>query len=69
MVCPASLVMQIGDPRDGFFYPILTLMMDSYNLDPLVLLLCWYHRQYIITALHGSDVGRILVSIVRVRVG
>ena len=28
----ASLVMPIGDPRDGFFYPSLTLMMDFYNL-------------------------------------
>ena len=24
--------MQIGDPRDGFFYPTLTLMIDSYTL-------------------------------------
>ena len=29
----ASLVMLIGDPRDGFFYPTPTLMMDSYILD------------------------------------
>ena len=28
----ASLVMPIGDPRDGFFYPTLTLMMDFYSL-------------------------------------
>ena len=28
----ASLVMPIGDPRDGFFYPTLRLMIDSYNL-------------------------------------
>ena len=21
-----------GEPRDGFFYPTLTLMIDSYNL-------------------------------------
>ena len=28
----ASLVMPNGDPRDRFFYPTLTLMMDSYNL-------------------------------------
>ena len=28
---PASLVMPIGDPRDGFLYPTLTLMMDSYS--------------------------------------
>ena len=26
----ASLVMPMGDPRDGFFYPTLTLMMDPY---------------------------------------
>ena len=26
----ASLVMPIGDPRDGFVYPTFTLMMDSY---------------------------------------
>ena len=25
-----SLVMPIGDPRDGFFYPTFTLMIDSY---------------------------------------
>ena len=23
-----------GDPRDGFFYPTLTLMMDSYYTSP-----------------------------------
>ena len=28
----AQLVMPIGDPRDGFFYPSLTLMIDSYTL-------------------------------------
>ena len=22
-----------GDPRDGFFYPTLTLMIHSYNVD------------------------------------
>ena len=26
----ASLVMPNGDPWDGIFYPILTLMIDSY---------------------------------------
>ena len=26
----ASLVMPNGDPRDGFFYPTLTLRIDSY---------------------------------------
>ena len=28
----ASLVLRNGDPLDGFFYPTLTLMIDSYNL-------------------------------------
>ena len=28
----ASLVMPNGDPRDRFFYPTLTLMIDSYSL-------------------------------------
>ena len=28
----ASLVMPNGDPRDGFFYPTLTLMTDSYMI-------------------------------------
>ena len=28
-----SLVMPNGDPRDGFFYPTLTLMIDSYILN------------------------------------
>ena len=28
----ASLVMPNRDPRDGFFYPTLTLMLDSYNV-------------------------------------
>ena len=27
----ASLVIPNGDPRDGLFYPTLTLMIDSYN--------------------------------------
>ena len=29
----ASLVMPNGDPQDIFFYPTLTLMMDSYSLE------------------------------------
>ena len=28
----ASLVMPEGDPQDGFFYPILTLKIDSYSI-------------------------------------
>ena len=31
----ASLMMQIGNPRDGFFYPIHKLMNDSYNPDSI----------------------------------
>ena len=29
----ASLLMPIGDPQDGFFYPILTLIIDTYSID------------------------------------
>ena len=29
----ASLVMSNGDPRDGLFYPTLTLMIDSYIIN------------------------------------
>ena len=29
----AGLVMPIGDPRDGVFYPSLALMMDSYFME------------------------------------
>ena len=28
----ASIVMSNSDPRDGFFYPTLTLMIDSYTV-------------------------------------
>ena len=28
----ASLMMPSGDPQDGFFYPALTRIIDSYNL-------------------------------------
>ena len=28
----ASLVMPISDPRDRFFYPTLTLLIDSYSV-------------------------------------
>ena len=31
-----NLVMPIGDPRDRFFYPTLTLMIDSYFLSQLL---------------------------------
>ena len=33
----ASLVMPYSDPRDVFFDPTLTLMMDSYNLNHVIL--------------------------------
>ena len=33
-----SLVMPMGDPQDGFFYPTLKLMMDAYIIAPIV---CW----------------------------
>ena len=26
----ANLMMPLGDPQDGFFFPTLTLMIDSY---------------------------------------
>ena len=31
----ASLVMPNGDPRKGFFYPILTFMVDSHILSKI----------------------------------
>ena len=41
----ASLVMPIGDPWDGFFYPTLTIMIDSY-----IHILRWCH--YILVDAH-----------------
>ena len=42
----ASLVMPISDPQDGFFYPNLTLMMNSYihnfTLYNFVYMELWY---------------------------
>ena len=38
----ASLVMPNCDPQDGFFYPTLTLMIDSYSLS--VSLSCQYQQ-------------------------
>ena len=32
----ASLMMPIDGPRDGFFYPTLTLMIVSYNNAPIL---------------------------------
>ena len=32
-----SLGMPNGDPRDRFFYPTLTLMIDSYNFTHAIL--------------------------------
>ena len=39
-VFSASLVMPNGDPRDGFFYPTLTLIIDSYFLFPREMIFC-----------------------------
>ena len=47
----ASLVMPIGDPRDGFFYPTLILMMDPYILAQLIRIsedLPWDRKSYFI---------------------
>ena len=33
-------MMPNGDPRYGFFYPSLTLMMDSYNIIGTKILAC-----------------------------
>ena len=52
----ASLVMAIGDPWEGFFYPTFTLMIDSYitypsgypthpNMGLVAKNLCWGSRQ------------------------
>ena len=42
----ASLVMPIGDPRAGLFYPTLILMMDSYILTKVTIRetghICWW---------------------------
>ena len=41
----ASLMMPVSDPQDGFFYPTLTLRMDSYILYPhLIHLICFSAR-------------------------
>ena len=43
----ASLVMPNSDPRDSFFYPILTLMIDSYVIysAPLIILYQFNSKQ------------------------
>ena len=41
----ASLVMPIGDARDGFFYPTLTLIMDSY-IHMLVIIIFQHHPDH-----------------------
>ena len=38
-----------GDPRDGFFFPTLTLIIDSYILDHTHLLFFLYNKPA-----HGS---------------
>ena len=39
----AGLVMPIGDPPDRFFYPNLTLMIDSYCLLQILGGTCFYY--------------------------
>ena len=34
-------MMPNGDPRDGFFYPTLTLMIDSYSV--ICIYICLIH--------------------------
>ena len=46
--------MPIGDPRDEFFYPTLTLMMDSYNLTHVILPML-SHKGFTLVV-HGSQV-------------
>ena len=43
----ASLVMPNRDPRAGFFYPTLTLMMDSYNIPKQLLYSEFHIKSYI----------------------
>ena len=52
----SSLVMPIGDPRDGFFYPTLILMNDSYILtqDKISDILIWCARKIIMDILFHS---------------
>ena len=38
--------MPIGDPGDGFFYPTLTHMMDSYNLIPIFVICFSAEKDY-----------------------
>ena len=44
----ASLVMPIGDPRDRFFYPTLTLMMDLGCHARAVHWLYWNSRDMVV---------------------
>ena len=44
----ASLMMPIGDPQEGFFFPTLTHMIDSYKT----------HTEYLIGSLRVVVVSR-----------
>ena len=52
----ASLVMPIRDPRDRFFYPTLTLMIDSYILAHrirILEILPWDRKSHLTYAIPG----------------
>ena len=49
-------MMPNGDPLDGFFYPTLTLMMDSYNISHIPLPAHWKDKKR--TAARQSHAGR-----------
>ena len=38
-------VMTNGDPRDGFFYPTLTRIMDSFSCSPLMLFIYLFKKK------------------------
>ena len=55
-----------GDPRDGFFYLILTPMMNSYNLTHVLLHVRRLPRECIGTRAHGRQVTLLLHVYVKV---
>ena len=46
-------MMRNGDPRDRFFYPTLTLMIDSYIIDTTVAEIFW--KQIYVDWENGAD--------------
>ena len=55
----ASPMVAIGDPRDGFFDPTLTLMIDSYHIYPMIISSCAFisNPAYSSTFQHSSAAG------------